>query len=128
LTRPTPDDEEIIYASAPRLAAIATDSLYAEKPQLETLGEKGRSHTTEDFGHHLRALSSLDSERFADYVRYCIGLFDARGFPQEWLTDAWRHIEIVVRQELPASVSKRAIDVLHAAVDDTPGGPADVSG
>ncbi|HEV1998042.1 MAG TPA: hypothetical protein VGR61_07935, partial [Candidatus Dormibacteraeota bacterium] len=88
--------EETLHAAAPRLAELAAQHLYAEQPQLERMGAKGRAHTVEDFGHHLRALSSLDVERFTDYVRYCMGLFDARGFPQAWLTDAWRHMEVVI--------------------------------
>lgn len=111
-----PGAEETLYAAAPRLAELAAQHLYIEQPQLERMGANGRAHTVEDFGHHLRALSSLDVERFTDYVSYCIGLFDARGFPQAWLTDAWRHMETVLRDELPADLAQPAVAVLAGGV------------
>ena len=110
------DAEEILYTAAPRLAELATQRMYAEQPGLKAMGDTGRAHTVEDFGHHFRALSSMDTERFTDHVRYCMGLFEARSFPQAWLTDAWRHMEAVISQELPARIARPAVAVLVSGV------------
>ena len=110
------DAEEILYAAAPHLAELATQRMYAEQPALEAMGDSGRAHTVEDFGHHFRALASMDPERFTDHVRYCVGLFDARSFPQAWLTDAWRHMAAVISQEMTPEIAGPAVAVLASGV------------
>jgi hypothetical protein len=114
------------------LALLATRSLYDEQPELWKLGERGRAHTLEDFGHHFRALSTLDEAVFASHVQFCIGLFRKRGFPQSWLTDGWRHMAAVIERELPPEIAAEAVRVLRQGVADAggeapdreaPGGP-----
>ena len=110
------DAEGGLYAESDRLAELATEALYAEQPALLAMGARGRAHTVEDFKLHFRALSGLDEKGFREYVGYCVGLFDARGFPQQWLTDAWRHMALVLERDLPETMSRPAIQVLTAVV------------
>jgi len=97
--------------------------MYAEQPALAAMGDRGRAHTVEDFGHHFRALASMDTERFTEHVRYCVGLFDARSFPQAWLTDAWCHMEEVIKQEMTPEIALPAIAVLVSGVTAGSAGP-----
>ena len=112
MTHPTAASE-ILAEAAPRLAEAATQSLYDEQPQLMSMGERGRAHTRQDFEHHFMALADLDPARFAEYVDYCEGLFEARGFPLRWLSDAWRHMGEVVEREMPAEVWRPAQAILQ---------------
>lgn len=98
------------------LTLRATESLYAEQPDLWSMGEAGRERTYEDFGHHIRRLVPLDADLFATHVRYCVDLFTQRGFPQRWLDDAWRVVEATLIAELPAEVATPAVEVLRAGV------------
>ena len=97
--------------------------MYAEQPALTAMGDGGRAHTVEDFGHHFRALASMDAERFTEHVRYCVGLFEARSFPQAWLTDAWRHMEAVIKQEMTPEIARPAVAVLVSGVTAGSAGP-----
>ena len=90
------------------LTMRSTDALYAEQDDLWALGEQGRQHTYEDFGHHFRVLAALDADIFATHVRYCVDLFDKRGFPQRWLEDAWRIMAHTIDVELPGDVADLA--------------------
>ncbi|MGI8609657.1 MAG: hypothetical protein ACR2MY_10600 [Candidatus Dormibacteria bacterium] len=87
---------EVLFNAAPALAELATQRLYAEQPQLERMGVSGREHTVEG--------------------RFCVGLFDARGFPQKWLTDAWRHIEAIITDEMEAAIAVPAVAVLSSGL------------
>ena len=95
------------------LALVATRALYDEQPELWRLGERGRAHTLEDFGHHFAALAALDEESFRQHVEFCVRLFHQRGFPQRWLTDGWRHMALVLRAELPPKAAAVAVGVLE---------------
>ena len=103
------------------LAVLATRSMYDEQPELWQLGEPGYAHTLEDFGHHFRALATLDEAVFASHVQFCIDLFRQRSFPQQWLTDGWRHMAVVIRRELPPEVAEDAVRVLRQGVMDAGG-------
>ena len=111
----TPDREPsaVLSEAAPLLAYRATAALYDEQPDLWRLGERGRARTLEDFGRHLEALATLDTDLFREYVNYCVGLFTSHGFPQSWLVDAWRIMARTIEREMPADVSARALDVLR---------------
>jgi hypothetical protein len=98
------------------LAVLATRSLYDEQPELWQLGERARAHTLEDFGHHFRALATLDEAVIANHVQFCIDLFRQRSYPQQWLTDGWRHMAAVIERELPPEVAEDAIRVLRQGV------------
>jgi hypothetical protein len=111
----TPDDRDpviVVREAVPHLAFLATERLYAEQPDLWRLGEEGRARTLEDFTHHLRALVPLSGNHFRSHVDYCRSLFDQRGFPQQWLDDAWRILAAVLRDELPAGAANAVIGVL----------------
>ncbi len=111
------DPRIVLGESVGALALLATNRLYAEQPELWKLGEHGRARTLEDFTHHLRQLSGLSPEVFAGHVDYCNRLWASRGFPQKWLDDAWRILDVVLRDELPASVHEPAVDLLRSTVD-----------
>lgn len=98
------------------LATLATRALYAEQPDLWQRGEYGRARTLEDFTHHFRALAPMDEVVFEAHVRYCEGLFAARGYPHKWLEDAWRHMALVVAAELPDVAARQVLTVLNAGV------------
>jgi hypothetical protein len=95
------------------LSVLATRGLYEEQPELWKLGERGRSHTVEDFNHHFRALQLLNVAAFRGHVKYCEELFAARGYPQRWLDDAWRWMAIVIQRELPQTAAEPALAVLE---------------
>jgi len=103
-----------LAAEADRLAQLCTANLYREKPALAALGDRGREHTRADFGYHFVALADLSEARFAEHVRYCVGLFEARGFPLVWLDDAWRHMAAVIAAEAPPEVSGPALALMRA--------------
>jgi hypothetical protein len=115
----TEDDREpqvVLAEMAPVLAVLATRGLYAEQPGLWSMGERGRERTLEDFGHHFRALQSLNGAAFRSHVHYCRDLFRARDFPHRWLDDAWRWMETVIRSELPEPLAARALAVLNEGI------------
>ena len=85
------------------LALMATRDTYAADPSLWRLGEEGRARTTEDFTHHLRAALAGDLQ-WREHVRYSVTLFDARGFPQRWLTDAFATLSGVLAEAFGESV------------------------
>lgn len=97
----------VLTETAPYLAYLATESLYAEQPNLWDLGERGRFHTLNDFTLHFQAVASGEGG-FASHVAYSKELFEDKGFPQKWLVDAWRvmretasnHLEDPARAEL----------------------------
>jgi hypothetical protein len=106
------DPTVLLQENAAAMSLLATRRLYAEQPELWRLGEYGRARTLEDFGHHFAALARLDDRAFEAHVRYCYGLFGARGFPPRWLADAWRHMEPVLRSQLPPHAAEPAIALL----------------
>ena len=103
----------VLAELAPMLSILATRGLYEERPELWTMGERGRAHTLEDFNHHFRALQLLNAPSFRGHVEYCEKLFAARGFPQQWLDDAWRRMAIVIERELPPEAAEPALAVLR---------------
>lgn len=86
------------------IALLATRDTYAEQPELWELGEHGRARTIEDFEHHLRAARGTDRQ-WREYVAYCLELFDARGFPFRWLTDAFATLSRVLAEHFPADIT-----------------------
>jgi hypothetical protein len=111
----------LLAESSGLLSLLATRALYDEQPELWRLGENGRARTLEDFGHHFRALATLQREVFEAHVVYCYELFAARGFPLRWLSDAWRHMEAVIPRELPAAAAEPALVILREVTG--PAGP-----
>lgn len=117
MSSPSPDDGReptVVLAEAiGYLALTATRRLYDEQPDLWKLGEHGRARTLEDFTHHLRMLAGLSAPVFAAHVAYCDGLWEARNFPRQWLDDAWRILDDVLRDELPPRVHEPARQLLR---------------
>lgn len=111
--------QAVLKELAPMLSIIATRRLYADQPQLWKLGERGRARTIEDFNHHFNALAPLEPSIFRRHVEYCQELFQSRGFPQQWLTDAWHWMERVMLDELPPHVAEPALDVLRTGSHQT---------
>jgi hypothetical protein len=106
---------DILHERAPALALTARQLLYEEQPELSRLGENGRARTLEDFAHHFRALATMDATIVAAHVRYCEELFALRQFPQQWLTDAWRFMEMTITRDIP-SLAGEVTSVLRAGV------------
>jgi hypothetical protein len=98
------------------LSLEATRRSYEADPGLWRLGEYGRARTIEDYGHHLRAVVHADERTWHDYVRYCMTLFDARGFPQRWLTEAFATLSAILAEALPEHLTA---DV-RRLLDDAP--------
>lgn len=105
----------VLSEAAGMLAFRATEALFDEQPDLWKMGEGGRARTLEDFGRHFESLATLDRELFSAYVRYCETLFDNHGFPRRWLTDAWRIMGAVMRDQLPRSLADQATAILASA-------------
>ena len=106
---------DVLDERAAALALTARQLLYEEQPELSKLGQNGRERTLEDFVHHFRALASMDTAIFAAHVRYCEELFALRGFPQQWLTDAWRFMEMTMARDMPSHAGD-ITSVLRAGV------------
>ena len=104
----------VLHEALGLLALTATRRLYAEQPELWELGEHGRARTLEDFTHHLRMLATLSEDAFRGHVEYCERLFEQRNFPRKWLEDAWRILDDVLRDEVPASAGDPARTILRA--------------
>jgi hypothetical protein len=117
-----PSPQALLVEMTDFLALLATRAIYDEQPELWELGEQARARTLEDFGHHFRALATLDESVFGSHVMYCIDLFRQRSFPQQWLTDAWRHMTAVMERELPPEVAAEAVRVLRLGVTNAGGG------
>jgi hypothetical protein len=116
-----PSSQELLVELTDFLAVVATRAMYDEQPELWQLGEQARAHTLEDFAHHFRVLATLDEIVFTSHVQFCIDLFRQRSFPQQWLTDGWRHMAAVMERELPPKVAEEAIRVLRQGVADAGG-------
>ena len=97
------------------LALEATRLTYERQPQLWKLGEYGRARTIEDFTHHLNAVVPADEARWRSHLRYSVTLFDLRGFPQHWLSDAFATLDGVLESALPPEVTAAARGLLAAA-------------
>jgi hypothetical protein len=117
MTSPERNPTQVLAEAAGMLSFEATRALYDEQPALWTMGERGRTRTLADFGHHFESLATLDEAVFSAYVRYCETLFDNHHFPRRWLTDAWRIMAVVIGREMPPGVAARAIEVLTAGSD-----------
>src|SRR5579864_1823173 len=72
----------------------------------------GVARVLEYFGHHFRALASLDAGFFLAQSEYCYGLFGRRGFPRRWLDDAWRIMRATVLEQFDEKASDPAIRIL----------------
>jgi hypothetical protein len=105
---PQRDPGAVLRESVGYLALVATRRHYAEQPDLWELGEQGRARTLEDYEHHFRHLATMDERVWAGHRRYCDELFDQRGFPKRWLTDAWRIMGAVLDEEMPPEVAAAA--------------------
>ena len=115
MSSPAEDTREpsaVLAEAVGYLALTATRRLYDEQPDLWRLGEHGRARTLEDFTHHLRMLAGLSAEVFGAHVAYCERLWTSRGFPMQWLDDAWRILDDVLRAELPPRVHEPACALL----------------
>ena len=86
------------------LALLATRDTYIAQPALWELGEYGRARTLEDFTHHLHAAGGTQ-QQWDHYLAYCLSLFDQRGFPFRWLTDAFATLARLLAENLPESVA-----------------------
>ena len=96
------------------LALLATRRTYEADPSLWRLGEHGRARTLEDFTHHLRA--ALGNEAlWIKHVAYSLELFDARGFPQRWLTEAFETLRAVLVDSFPDEVTREVAQRLEQA-------------
>ncbi len=73
--------------------------MYEARPDLWDLGEKGRFHTLDDFTMHFQAIAEGE-QAFRTHVDYSYRLFADRGFPRDWLDDAWRYMRLVADREL----------------------------
>lgn len=93
-----------LQESLSSLALLATRDTYAQQPSLWELGEHGRARTIEDFEHHLRAAMGTDAGWDA-HLAYCLELFEARGYPHHWLTDAFATLSRVLVENLPSDVT-----------------------
>jgi hypothetical protein len=116
LSSPPRDPADVLEEGTGLLAALATRAVYEEQPGLWRFGEAGRARTQEDFVHHFRALATMDQVVFEAHVRYCEGLFSARGYPRTWLQDAWRHMAAVVAAELPQAAATPVMQLLVSVV------------
>jgi hypothetical protein len=115
--------EVLLVELAEFLGVLATRAMYDEHPELWELGEGARSRIVEGFGHHFRALATLDEAVFGSHVQYCIDLFRQRSFPQQWLTDGWRHMAAVIERELPPKAAEETFGVLRQGVASASGEP-----
>jgi hypothetical protein len=111
-----PSSQGLLVELTDFLAVVATRAMYDEQPELWQLGEQARARALEDFGHHFRALATLDEVVFASHVEFCMNLFRQRSFPQQWLTDGWRHMAAVMERELAPKVAEEAVRVLRQGV------------
>lgn len=107
---PPRDPQAWLTESIGWLALMATRRTYRADPGLWRLGEHGRARTVEDFSHHLRAALGGE-DLWHRHLEYCIKLFDARGFPQRWLYDAFSTLRGVLADSFPADVTQ-AVDSL----------------
>ena len=108
----------VLAEVAAHLAYLATEALYEARPGLWDLGEKGRFHTLDDFTMHFRAVADGE-EAFRTHVDYSYRLFAERGFPQEWLDDAWRYMRLVADRELEGDVRAEFVARLEAVTGVT---------
>jgi hypothetical protein len=108
-----PERDDVVWAheSMGWLAVMATARTYADQPGLWHLGEEGRARTIEDFGHHLRAALAGDLP-WREHVRYSLQLFDARGFPQRWLREAFATLSAVLLETFGDSFAREVRDRL----------------
>jgi len=116
----TREPDVVIREAAPHLAFLATESMYADQPDLWDLGEKGRHHTLNDFTLHFQAVAT-GKDAFRSHVDYCYDLFRDRGFPRQWLDDAWTYMRAIGSTQL----ERRARDVFLDRLDSVVGSPED---
>jgi hypothetical protein len=57
----------------------------------------------------------MDTTIVAAHVRYCEELFALRQFPQQWLTDAWRFMEMTIARDMPSHAGA-VTSILRAGV------------
>jgi hypothetical protein len=114
------DPDVVIREAAPHLAFLATESMYAEQPDLWDLGEKGRHHTLNDFTLHFQAVAEGE-DAFRGHVDYCHDLFRDREFPRKWLDDAWAYMGAIGKEHL----DRPALDVLLDRLASVVGGRDD---
>lgn len=111
---PQRDDATWLLESMGWLALMATTQTYAEQSGLWRLGEEGRARTIEDFTHHLRAAVAGELQ-WREHLRYSLALFDARGFPQRWLRDAFPTLSAVLEEAFGPAIGSDVRARLEAA-------------
>ncbi len=116
----TRDPDIVIREAAPHLAFLATESMYADQPDLWDLGEKGRQHTLNDFTLHFQAVAEGE-DAFRSHVAYCYDMFQDRGFPRKWLDDAWSYMGAIGEAHLDSAAHEVLLDRLTSVV----GSPGD---
>jgi hypothetical protein len=107
----------VLTEVAPHLAYLATEALYEARPELWDRGEKGRFHTLDDFTMHFRAVAEGEAE-FRTHVDYCHRLFAERGFPRDWLDDAWRFMRLIADRELEGDAHDAFVTRLETVTRD----------
>lgn len=107
--------DTVLAEAAPHLAFLATEALYDEQPELWELGERGRFHTLNDFTLHFQALST-GVDGFGAHVSYTRQLFADKGYPERWLTDAWRVMREIASSQLDDPAREEFVRRLDAVV------------
>ncbi len=107
----TRNPDVVIREAAPHLAFLATETMYADQPDLWDLGEKGRQHTLNDFTLHFQAVADGE-DAFRSHVDYCYDLFRDRGFPRKWLDDAWTYMGAIGEAHLEPPARNVLLDLL----------------
>lgn len=107
----------VLREAVGHLSFVATERHYAEQPGLWELGEHGRARTLEDYGHHFTHLATLQPGTWQRHLAYCDELWRSRGYPREWLDDAFRIMADVMRDELDRDVAAPALALLEGRRD-----------
>lgn len=104
---------EVLEEAAGHLTFLATEAIYAEQPALWKRGKHGRFHTHNDFVLHFEALAQ-GPQAFPNHMSYTRRLFDDRGFPAHWVTDALRIMGEICEANLEPDVATAALDAIAA--------------
>ena len=107
-------DDTWIRESIGWLSLLAARDTYARQPELWRLGEDGRARTIEDFSHHLRAALAGEA-LWRQHLEYSLKLFDARGFPQRWLREAFGTLSEVLDEAFGHALGRDIRTRLDAA-------------
>lgn len=114
---PARDPLDVLEEAAGHLAFLATETIYAEQPMLWARGKHGRFHTHNDFVLHFEALAQ-GPQAFANHIAYTRRLFNDRGFPAQWVTDALRIMADTCTANLAPEVANIAREAIEAAKEE----------